>query len=1393
MADNLRQELKNLFGEDKSFSKKEVGKELDSLFLDKRKDQGLQKELKNLFPEEEKDKTITLPNGAKVCRVDYKFDMENIPGSLPATSKKRVQPDKPDDRPTGQIGFLESLFTPVGELPKPGKEQKGWLQRHLKKSGELGKELSFINKHQKNQYVEWRKKNFRKRYKEEIKSKPEIPKDYEEPDTFLGQLVEGVESFVRRQALPGIGYTIEQLARTKARPQFKVAKEKGEYEITAPEGVELHPLTKLGNKIGDEMRIEALKHPELLAPKDMKPLLKGGWHDSATVGRVMGEAIGFMGSAIGTGTVAGLLGGPHIGAITTYSSTYSIVAGNSYQQYLEEGMDPKKANTLATARGLIHATTENMFGLAPTRITTSLVTKPAKKVVFKSFADFLQKGLKRIGYNTVRNVLEEGTEESVQQLTDNLLNNWWKEEKTKVGKGLAEAFAQGVVGTLAFGWMGSGNIDFIKGAKIGSEKDMQMMKEGEIEESASERMGKNNYTHKAIKTIQEWGQKVSNSLDRYRFLPEAPMKLRNDFRTEVIGGTRQIWADQDALREYLMGGLTDEQADQALNLIWARNEVGRQKQGKGNPDLSWAKAKGKLNKIKQGADKEAIEAANKWNNMAKQTRKQLVEMGFLEEDQGIENYAPVYVKDYTPDWSLRVGIPTQLKTPYKSYTKRAEGTEKEFHKSLDALTGYWAQVQSDILLEKFIKKQMKRYDAYPSLSREQKVEHFGTDKANRVRRPLPGRTYYIEDREGISHKYRAYSPDTPFYRQIFMSEEGVPALGRVKNVALIPEPVYNTFKQTAAKGSKELYYINRLTGWWKTMAILSHFPSFNVTNFLGDSYVALMQCPEKQKLLKELPTSFSILRKTMKGKELSPYEKEVWNFIQEEDILGATFMQNNLPRLKRSKSPWKNYLRKGLGTARTASNYREAFMRTAYASYLYREGVKRGRAKEIIETHDWIDTSPDVETDQKGTVVEQELSTQEKLGKISRDIVTDYSWISKGYRRHLKGLLSPFVTIYTKTTGRIFRMVKKHPLKVAAALSAPAMASIGWNYSDDERRELEEQLPGPIRDQVHFVLGKNPDGTIKIWMPTFLPNDIIFGSDIFNKAPLKAMEVATGKKKIGEAAKELLRDTAGEEYRKVTNLVTPVAQVLYGIATGKDPFDQTPIYPRDPSDMTALQRRKFQAIFLGKKMLPPLASGIREWQERIPADVAVEEILEGFAGQGAIGVYDIDKKGKIHWSPSGTDEEVELTWDQMEELQKFQSKEAQLVNKIEDKWVESGKVPRDFVETDLYKNSITDVWNLWKEKLPGLEKKYPTKEKQLEFVQEALGERLANRLGQSPDSAERWYKIQRERAETKEEKERLNKKYQKMRKEAMIEIFRRRTKTAREIYLRSLLREAEMK
>jgi len=274
-----------------------------------------------------------------------------------------------------------------------------------------------------------REKKFLDLYKKEIKEAPQLPKDYKEPTSFTGQLLEGIESGYISSIKGGFGYFVESMGR----------------QIGSPERLQW------GADLGDRATIELLKRPELLEPEDLKPFLEGGLIDGRYYGRRIGQMLPFMASAISMATLGGLVGGPPGAFVGGFSVAAALEKGNAYKRYIDEGVPPDNADLYSNAYGAIAGIIENMFGVSPARMGTQISSMGVQKVVFNSYKSFLINEIPRISINTLKMAVAEGGEEVAQSITENLILKFYKTETPILSKDLSEEFFSGAIAAIPFG------------------------------------------------------------------------------------------------------------------------------------------------------------------------------------------------------------------------------------------------------------------------------------------------------------------------------------------------------------------------------------------------------------------------------------------------------------------------------------------------------------------------------------------------------------------------------------------------------------------------------------------------------------------------------------------------------------------------------------------------------------------------------------------------------------------------------------------------------------------------------------------------------------------------------------------------------------------------------
>jgi len=683
-----------------------------------------------------------------------------------------------------------------------------------------------------------------------------------------------------------------------------------------------------------------------------------------------------------------------------------------------------------------------------------------------------------------------------------------------------------------------------------------------------------------------------------------------------------------------------------------------------------------------------------------------------------------------------------LRQPFRGYLRRAGKTTKEYRVDEDTILGQFLEVEHDNMIEDFIVKQSENDDIKPKLSKEDLAKVLGINKeTGKIKSIKPGRIYISEGK-----RYRGFNPSAPFGRVIFPTEEGLMALGRYRKTYLIPEEVYNAFRDFSERGSAIVFYTNRIVSYWKTMAILSHFTSFNINNLVGDTWMVLSQSPAPQKVLSEVSTAINYLT----NKSPSLYLKELDKFIKDNDIVNATYIKGELPRIRKASNPLLYILQK----SQSFSQFRESIMRIANVSYLLKE-MKKGNGPRLVKYYDYMGL--------KG------LSELEALGKVARDILIDYSWVSKTYNRVIRGFAFPFGLWYHKGSILMWKFTARHWGKALLMfLSIPIIATL-FNDRNKKTRELEGELPEFMQNRIHFILGENPDGTVRV-LAMQLPQDALIGTKIFSIAVNQANLVAIGEKNVREAAVDTLKQWGIKEVKGLLYLTNFFVRFIQGLIQQRDPFDNSSIYSMDPAKMGSAQKLREQALFFIKSVVPIISIYIKDYTLGKPIDLTTKDYMDKLVGLSALGINDIGKRDKIYF------EGKEVEWEDVNKLKEIYGNELAILDKMESRWIASDLYPEDFIKTEEYKKTLEEMRDMYAKYVPEF------KDILIEDIASGLGERLTNRLGNSTDSAKKWYQIKLNRAKTDEERKEIGKKYREIRQQNMIDAIGAYSKTSRDVF-----------
>lgn len=867
-----------------------------------------------------------------------------------------------------------------------------------------------------------------------------------------------------------------------------------------------------------------------------------------------------------------------------------------------------------------------------------------------------------------------------------------------------------------------------------------------------------------INYAQETYETAKDAIEALKFYPNVPMELRNAIRTDIIGAGNQAGHKiYGQLSPVLMGNLGREDIEKAAQIFYAKDEIARTKTGKGNPDLTVEDAQRNYDELVAGSSPEVLKVVENLEKIQKTYTDVLIKRGSLDPDALLEDYARHYVMDYTPDWAFKRGLPPlRLRTPFRGYTKEAVGTKKEYYRTMDSILFSFYEKELDNIVADFIEEQTAKYNILPTLSREQKIKLFGANERGTPNKPKHGRIVEINGK-----KYRSFSPDAPFTRTFYRTENGEMAMGGLKHISLIPKDIADAFNAFSQRGGAIVARINQITRMWKSMAILSHYMGFTLNNMVGDTFVALMQHPEPDKLIAEYSTAIKYLA----GKGEGQFYKDLEKFITDHDIVKGMLTSAELAHFRNNANPF-NIIMNAL---QGFSEKREALNRVAYACSLLR-AQQAGQGNAMVEAHDWIDT--------------QGLDETSALGKIARDVEVDYKWVSKGWARYVSGMAAPFGTWYFKMSNNVWRWSLKHWGKALVTFLAAPVAATFYNDRSEKSRKLEKGLPDSIRNRVHFVLGETPDGKTRV-ISLQLPQDALIGTKIFTIATSYVNRVALGEMTVEEAAINALKDWGYKETAGMVSLMSPLGRFIYGLSSAdrKDPYDKSPVYSKDPKELTAWEYRKQTALYGIKCMTPFLSASISSYEKGLPQSMAWSQALDTIIGKRAFGIYDINPKSEIEVELEDG-KKIKLSWEDNARIEWVYQQEGHILDHFEDAFVASGKNPDEFYKTSGAQKQLLNVHKLWNDFAPDLNKNTNDTQK-AEFVVNQLGERLINRM-YSAGTLSKWYQVKLDKAKTDEEKTKLGQEYKRLMGFKIEEAIKGQPKTARQTYMAVKIKDSNM-
>lgn len=204
-----------------------------------------------------------------------------------------------------------------------------------------------------------------------------------------------------------------------------------------------------------------------------------------------------------------------------------------------------------------------------------------------------------------------------------------------------------------------------------------------------------------------------------------------------------------------------------------------------------------------------------------------------------------------------------------------------------------------------------------------------------------------------------------------------------------------------------------------------------------------------------------------------------------------------------------------------------------------------------------------------------------------------YSWLEINAPRYGRLLRNAAAEGEGRVAGRVAKVAATKiatKTAVTAALASGMYVAVNlWNHTMFPKEEAEL---GEGRRQLHLILGRNEDGTVRTLRIQGALSDALswFGGEDF---PSDISDVATGKETIGDKAVDAVQAPAKKIISGVTPFIKTPAEALTRRSLFPDPFNPRPI--RDPlENLTAMFSLDKVYRYLSDKPMRPLANEISD-------------------------------------------------------------------------------------------------------------------------------------------------------------------------------------------------------
>ena len=631
-----------------------------------------------------------------------------------------------------------------------------------------------------------------------------------------------------------------------------------------------------------------------------------------------------------------------------------------------------------------------------------------------------------------------------------------------------------------------------------------------------------------------------------------------------------------------------------------------------------------LNWLEKTSSKEVLEAVEDTKIILKGTGQELIERGKLSIESLEEDYFPHKVLDYIPEFmkGLRTPMNRKFGEPYRPYTKKAVGSKRLISSDDSVIWTHIAKVLADNAQEDWMMKQATKYDAMSRITSEQKKKLYkGAELV------IDGKRYKALEWKKIRYKATAVNEGllesavaNNMLVKDWMNTKGpkggeplrqVPVTGQ-SQLYLLPKAIAHDLDNLIEKSPPifdMLYSIGHLTQKWKGMTLTASMLPYQAGNIMGDAISTTVFDPLAHTYLPQASrVATKIFYPDSLGKriKLNADEQKLFDIASQKDV-ASSGMSAEL-RFGPVKSIGEKY--------KTASEYRESLMRLSILAHQL-DRVKNGKPVENLAG-----------IDLKG------LDPESAAGKVAREVLVDYGAVPRSYQLFLSRGLMPFVRFSEGNLRNYARAVTRdkgthRAWKTITPIIGAYAAQWAYNNLNEDKKELEMQLPDYVRNRWHINLGKTEEGNITVWAPQ-QPVDMAMswlGLDNINRI---ASDLKDKRITPKEAAEEFLGATATGSVENINSLLNPVIQAWQGLTTNEDPFTHRKIMPDAIHKQGIFNKygRKYSLGYLGEKIFTPVLQYNRTKRNTDPDQHPLYDwILKGPLNvKRAFGFYEIDPR-----------------------------------------------------------------------------------------------------------------------------------------------------------------------